>query len=108
MARPLRLQFPGAVYHVMSRGIERRPIVRDDADRKRWIQWLQRTVDLSRAVAAYLARRRYGYPATAVAAALGYRGHISVHYAIARLESDGGLALANRIVPIEKELPTDY
>ncbi len=45
MARPLRLQFPGAIYHVMSGGIERRPIVRDDADRKRWIEWLRRTVE---------------------------------------------------------------
>jgi len=30
MARPLRIQFPGAVYHVISRGNERKPIVRDD------------------------------------------------------------------------------
>ena len=33
MVCPLRLQFPGAIHHVMSRGIERRPIVRDDGDR---------------------------------------------------------------------------
>jgi hypothetical protein len=26
MARPLRIQFPGAVYHVISRGNERKPI----------------------------------------------------------------------------------
>ena len=45
MARPLRLQFPGAICHVMSRGIERRPIVPDDADRQRWIDWLRRTVE---------------------------------------------------------------
>jgi len=45
MARPLRLQFPGAIYHVMSRGIERRPIVRDDTDRQRWVDWLRRTVE---------------------------------------------------------------
>ena len=45
MARPLRLQFPGALYHVMSRGIERRAIVRDDRDRKRRLHWLERTVE---------------------------------------------------------------
>ena len=28
MARPLRIEYPGAYYHVMSRGNERRPIVR--------------------------------------------------------------------------------
>ena len=46
MARPLRLQFPGEIYHVMSRGIERRPIVRDDADRKCWIDWPANRGDL--------------------------------------------------------------
>jgi REP element-mobilizing transposase RayT len=45
MARPLRVEFEGAVYHVMARGIERRDMVRDDADRGRWIDWLRRTVE---------------------------------------------------------------
>lgn len=44
MARPLRIEFPGALYHVMSRGNERRRIVRDDADRQKWIEWLPQTV----------------------------------------------------------------
>ena len=33
MARPLRLEFPGAVYHVTSRGDRREPIFEDDEDR---------------------------------------------------------------------------
>jgi REP element-mobilizing transposase RayT len=33
MSRPLRIEFPGAVYHVTSRGDMREPIYRDDADR---------------------------------------------------------------------------
>jgi len=33
MARPLRIEFPGAVYHVTSRGNARAPIFRGDADR---------------------------------------------------------------------------
>ena len=45
MARPLRIQYPDAVYHVMSRGNERREIVRDDADRQRRLDWLCRTVE---------------------------------------------------------------
>ena len=44
MARPLRVEFPGALYHVISRGNERRPIVRDDEDRQRRLDWLRRTV----------------------------------------------------------------
>ena len=33
MARPLRIEFPGAVYHVTSRGDRREPIFQDDQDR---------------------------------------------------------------------------
>ena len=45
MARPLRVQFAGALYHVMSRGNERRHIVRDDIDRHKRLDWLRRTVE---------------------------------------------------------------
>ena len=33
MARPRRIEYEGAVYHVTARGNERRAIFRDDADR---------------------------------------------------------------------------
>jgi REP element-mobilizing transposase RayT len=33
MSRPLRIEFPGAIYHVTSRGDRREPIYRDDEDR---------------------------------------------------------------------------
>jgi putative transposase len=33
MSRPLRLEFPNALYHVTSRGDRREPIYEDDADR---------------------------------------------------------------------------
>jgi hypothetical protein len=33
MARPLRIEFPGAVYHVTSRGDRREAIFDDDQDR---------------------------------------------------------------------------
>ena len=46
----------------------------------------RRSDDASRAVAAYLARRRFGYPAGEVAKALGYRGAGSVTRAVARVE----------------------
>ena len=49
----------------------------------------RRVDDASRAVAAYLARRRFGYSASQVAAALGYRSHGGVSNAIARIESAG-------------------
>jgi REP element-mobilizing transposase RayT len=37
MSRPLRLQYPGAVYHVTARGNARQAIVRDDTDRQRFV-----------------------------------------------------------------------
>jgi putative transposase len=45
MARPLRIQFPGALYHVISRGNQRGPIVLDTADRQKRLDWLRRTVE---------------------------------------------------------------
>ena len=48
-----------------------------------------RSDGIDRAVAAYLARRRYGYPTVAIAEALGYRGHSGVRTAVARVEAAG-------------------
>jgi len=45
MARPLRIEFAGALYHVISRGNVRGAIVRDDADRRKRLDWLRRTVE---------------------------------------------------------------
>jgi putative transposase len=40
MARKLRVQYPGAIYHVMNRGDRRELIFKDDADRKLFLQTL--------------------------------------------------------------------
>ena len=45
MARPLRIQFPGAFYHVTCRGIERRLIFFDDKDRHRFLALLAESLD---------------------------------------------------------------
>ena len=44
MPRRLRVEFDGAIYHVMARGNARQKIVRDDADRGRLIEGLEQTV----------------------------------------------------------------
>ena len=44
MARPLRLEFSGAVYHITARGNARQPIVADDTDRQRLVDALAREV----------------------------------------------------------------
>ena len=45
MARPLRIEYDGALYHVTSRGNERKPIFRDDADRKLFLNTLSQVTD---------------------------------------------------------------
>jgi putative transposase len=44
MSRRLRIEFEGAIYHVMARGNARQKIVRDDADRQRLIDGLEQAV----------------------------------------------------------------
>ena len=48
MARPLRLEYPGAVWHVTSRGNERLAIFRDDEDRTQFLEVLGRGVAMFR------------------------------------------------------------
>lgn len=45
MSRPLRIEFPGAIYHVTSRGDRREPAYRDDADRVAQIDVIARAMD---------------------------------------------------------------
>jgi REP element-mobilizing transposase RayT len=40
MARQLRVEYPGAIYHVMNRGDRREPICLDDRDRSRFVDTL--------------------------------------------------------------------
>ncbi len=48
MARPLRLQFPGALYHVTSRGNARQSIFLDDTDRRLFLEFLGQEVEQQR------------------------------------------------------------
>jgi REP element-mobilizing transposase RayT len=45
MARPLRIEFPGALYHVTSRGDRREAIYEDDEDRERFLAVLAEVVE---------------------------------------------------------------
>jgi len=40
MSRKLRIEYPGAMYHVMSRGDQRKDIFRDDHDRQKFLTTL--------------------------------------------------------------------
>ena len=45
MARPLRIEFSGALYHVTVRGNDQQDIYADDSDRQKFLSLLQHTVD---------------------------------------------------------------
>lgn len=45
MARPLRIEFPGAIYHITSRGNARQTIFIDDEDRDRFFDILSTVVE---------------------------------------------------------------
>ena len=44
MARPLRIEFPGALYHLTARGNAQGPIFLDDQDRHSFLQILGKTL----------------------------------------------------------------
>ncbi len=41
MSRPLRIEYAGAVYHVTSRGNEKKPVFKDEHDREKFLNTLQ-------------------------------------------------------------------
>ncbi|TFW27098.1 transposase [Duganella callida] len=43
MSRPLRLEFPGCLYHVTARGDRQQAIFRSDTDRLHWLELLENT-----------------------------------------------------------------
>lgn len=45
MARPLRIEYDGALYHVTSRGNERKPIFKDDTDQDLFLDTFSQVVD---------------------------------------------------------------
>jgi len=48
MARPLRIEYPGAIYHVTSRGIDRRKIFNEDKDCRHLVHLLKEGADFFR------------------------------------------------------------
>ena len=50
MARPLHLEFPGALYHITARGNAQQPIFLKDGDRHQFI-WFTRSRDAATALA---------------------------------------------------------
>ena len=50
MARPLRIAFPGAFYHVTARGSERKAVFKSIRDRQKFLQYLETATERYNAV----------------------------------------------------------
>ena len=50
MARPLRIAFPGAFYHVTARGNERKTVFKSKHDRERFLEYLETATERYHAV----------------------------------------------------------
>jgi REP element-mobilizing transposase RayT len=77
MARPLRIEFPGAVYHVTSRGNEKKPVFKDEQDRQNFLDTL------------HLVNKRYHWLCHAYCL-------MDNHYHILIETADGNLAIGMR------------
>ena len=45
MARPLRIEYPGALYHVTNPGNERSAVFKDDVDRNEFLNILSHSIN---------------------------------------------------------------
>jgi putative transposase len=50
MARPLRISYPGAFYHITSRGNEQKDVFKSNRDREKFLEYLQSATDRYNAV----------------------------------------------------------
>ncbi len=63
MARPLRIQYPGAVYHITCRGNARADIYKDNKDRKAFLEILRESQKIySIKIYSYVLMRRSIFP----------------------------------------------
>lgn len=60
MARPLRIAFPGAFYHVTARGNERKAVFKSIRDRQKFLEYLETASERYNAVIHVLLP--YGQP----------------------------------------------
>lgn len=59
MARPLRIEYPGAFYHVTSRGNEQKDVFKSRADREKFLSYLESaTLRYSAIIHAYCLMRK--------------------------------------------------
>jgi hypothetical protein len=99
MARPLRYEAAGAVYHVMARGDGGKSVFEYDKDRYGWVDLLEK------AVIAALIRKRTGVSNRWIARRLGMGQESSVIRAVRRTKEYA--REAERMLDLENRLPAD-
>ena len=104
MARSLRLECPGAVYHVMARGNQGQPIFRDDRDRRVFLAALAERPKGApeKVVLAGWLRERTTVSLRWVAERLGMGHYTRVTQAVSRLKHRPGRRLRQMKSRLEK------
>jgi REP element-mobilizing transposase RayT len=54
MYRPIRIEYPGAYYHITARGNEQKNIYRSDRDREKFLQYLGSATERYSAIISYV------------------------------------------------------
>jgi len=104
MARPLRIDVPNGIYHVTTRGLDRLPIVRDDADREKWTELLDRVA--ARLATVYLCRSLTRRSVREIGEYFGGVNGQAVSNLVGKMahEREGDKKLNRRLSAIEKTL----
>jgi len=102
MARPIRVEFEGAVYHVMARGNERRAIFRSDQEAVKGLVNQESDTD----VRMWARVRLGGEGRSAVAGDYGYGHPSGVTHAVKRVEAKAreDRLLAEKLEALRKRL----
>ena len=81
MARQLRIEYPDALYHVTCRGNEKRLIFRSDKDREKFLEILQRSLEIYNIkVYSYVLMRNHFH--VLIKTPLGNLSHFMRHFNI--------------------------
>ena len=107
MSRAVRIEYPGALYHVMSRGVARIPTFLDDEDRMCFLSGVERLVGAGELVVHAFClmpnhlRQYSGQGATAIAEQYSRR-HSAVAMAVKAIEAEASKSpvLASRLAQL--------
>jgi|SRR5579884_253686 len=88
MSRPLRIEFPGAYYHLMNRGLAWQEIFTDRSDCEAFLKLVEESHQMwrLRLIAIYVCRTLAGMRQEEIAEVFGISGYSAVSSAVGRMQ----------------------